>query len=515
MEQKFVKMEDAVEQLGVSADRLNELREHGILRAYRDGASWKFRADEIEKMAQEGVPEPPPPSDLGLADDVDDLEPLVLEPEESSLELQIDEPDPTAGSELELDNLEDTVTAGASDIGLGETSEPGSSDSILLSEEELGESVSPAGSTIIGKGKLDDLDADLELALDDNDAAAKSDVRLAQEDDVLSADDDEPLELELESSVSGDPSAFEDLEELEIDLAAESSRILGPDDVSKAQAAAASMADDSSDISLEDSSPLAEGGSTDVPLEVADASEEPSAEGSGSEIDLAIDDDLVLADTEGSDITLESGDSGINLAPADSGLALDDIPLEMGGSAILSSLDLGSASDPEISLVGSGSDVSDISDISALEEEPEAELQVDDDFQLTPLSEGSPDDDGDSSSQVIALDAGIEGLEDDDLGDDVGVLDDVGISDDAGDDMMVVDDFGEAPADDLSGGAYAAVGGAAAARETPYGIGQILALSFCVLCLGLGSVMLLDMVRHIWSWNEPYTINSTIIDAIL
>ncbi len=524
MEQKFVKMEDAIKKLGVSADRLNELREHGQLRAYRDGASWKFRSEEIEKMVLEGVPEPPPASDFDLTAGAEDLQPLTPEPEESSLELlPDDEADPAIGSELELDNLEDTVTAGASDLAIAALDEPGnSSDSILLSEEELGESVSPAGSTIIGKSELEAADADLQLSLEDDsdkdESARQSDVRLASSgaSDVLSSDDEDALELELDSN-SGGASAFEDLEELEIDLAAESSRILGPDDVTKARAAAGELVGDSSDLSLDDSSPLAEGdsnmGSTDVPLQSLESTEVPSSSGSGSEIELSMeDDDLVLSDTEGSDITLESSDSGINLAPVDSGLALDDIPLEMGGSAILSSLDLGATSDPEISLVGGGSDVSDISEVA---DEPAAELQVDDDFQLTPLSEGAPDDDGDSSSQVIALDAGIEGLEDEDLGDDVGVLDDVGMTDDVGDGVMLADDFSEAPADGLGMETYAGVGGAAAATEVPYSALQIVGLGACVTFLALGGVMMMDMVRHIWSWSEPYTINSTVIDAIL
>ena len=78
MEQKFVKFEEAVEKLGVTADRLNQLREDGELRAYRDGASWKFRADEIDRLVTDGVPEPAPPSDIGLVDprDLVDASPL-------------------------------------------------------------------------------------------------------------------------------------------------------------------------------------------------------------------------------------------------------------------------------------------------------------------------------------------------------------------------------------------------------------------------------------------------------
>src|SRR5688572_10785123 len=68
MEQKFVKFEDALAKLEISGDRLNQLREDGALRAYRDGASWKFRADDIDRLLNEGLPEPAPPSDIGLVD---------------------------------------------------------------------------------------------------------------------------------------------------------------------------------------------------------------------------------------------------------------------------------------------------------------------------------------------------------------------------------------------------------------------------------------------------------------
>jgi len=390
MEQKFIKLEDAAEKLGVSPDQLNGLRENGQLRAYRDGPSWKFRTDEIEKMVQEGVPEISSESDigfglpaeeelapLGLADDVasspsaDDPSPDDPSPDESGidLELELEDTDPvSAGSELELSDLEDTVTAGASDSHRAspddsspdEPSDP--SDSILLSEEELGDSMSPSGSIIVGKDVLKS-DADLELASDDDvpSSAGASNVLSSESStgDVLD-------QLEQESSTGG-ASGFEDLDELEIDLAAESSRILSPDEIEKVQAKASQPvgSQGDSDLTLDDSDVDSEMGSTDVPLLDADAAAALS-DGSGSEIDLAGDDDLVLGDTEGSDVTLGSGDSGINLAPADSGLALDDIPLEIGGSAILSSLDLGGAdSDPEISLVGSAPD-------SALQE-PEAE----------------------------------------------------------------------------------------------------------------------------------------------
>lgn len=499
MEQKFVSFEDAVEKLGISAERLHALREDGQLRAYRDGKSWKFRTDEIEKMVESGVPDAPPPSDIGLVadedlvaatpiqSDEDDLELSLVDEDELDtpapvaptsegsdldIELSIDDTDAVPGEkELALDGLDDTVTTSGSDLALDlDTPEAGPSDSILLSEETLGESVSGSPSTIIGRDKLGSGDDDLELALDDSDA---SDVKLSPEagaSDVLSSGVAGSGVLDELSGEKGGTSAFKDLEELEIDLAEESSPALATPD-------AGGAADDVG---------------SELELDMGDS----------GDIELAGDDDLILSDAGGSDLTLDSGDSGINLiSPADSGLALDDIPLEMGGSAILSSLSL-EGSDPEISLIGD--DAASGPDLGA--GDSVAELQTDDDFQLTPLSEGTSDE-GDSSSQVIALDAEI-----DDFSEDAAILDDDDFveEDDA---VALGEDFAEAPAGDLDVG-YAPVA-VAAGPETPYSVLNILGLGSSALLLVLAGTMMLDMMRNIWSWEESFTLNSALMDAIL
>lgn len=510
MEQKFVSFEDAVEKLGISAERLHSLREEGQLRAYRDGKSWKFRTDEIQKMVDGGVPDAPPPSDIGLVShedlveatplksDDDDLElslvdddaidapaPPVAPTSEGSdldLELDLDGTDPVPGEkELALDGLDDTVTAGNSDVELDlELPEPNAGDSILLSEEALGESVTGSPSTIIGKDKLSSGDDDLELALDDDDKAQESDVKLepsAGASDVLSSGVAGSGVLDDLAGATGGTSAFKDLDELEIDLAAESSPALEPKDTAKSDAAGKKS---DSDLTI-----------GELELESADS----------GDIELAGDDDLILSDAGGSDLTLDSGDSGINLiSPADSGLALDNIPLEMEGSAILSSLSL-EGSDPEISLIGD-----DLASGSG--DEPVAELQTDDDFQLTPLSEGSADE-GDSSSQVIALDAEI-----DDFSEGAAVLDDDDFAEED-DGVVLSEDFAESPAEAGALGVGYAPVGAAAGPEQPYSVANILGLGSSVVLLILAGTMMLDMMRNIWSWEESFSLNSSLMDAIL
>src|SRR5215212_11494024 len=87
MAQRLTSLEEAANQLGVSTDRLNALREAGKVRAYRDGASWKFRSEDIEKFAAEGLPViDSSPSDLAL--DLDDEDDDFRFPTDSSADIQ-------------------------------------------------------------------------------------------------------------------------------------------------------------------------------------------------------------------------------------------------------------------------------------------------------------------------------------------------------------------------------------------------------------------------------------------
>ncbi|MFK8111548.1 MAG: helix-turn-helix domain-containing protein [Rubripirellula sp.] len=49
----YLSLEEAAEKLGVPTDRLVELRSQGEVRGFRDGASWKFPENEIDRLADE------------------------------------------------------------------------------------------------------------------------------------------------------------------------------------------------------------------------------------------------------------------------------------------------------------------------------------------------------------------------------------------------------------------------------------------------------------------------------
>ncbi|HYO24162.1 MAG TPA: hypothetical protein VEQ85_04360, partial [Lacipirellulaceae bacterium] len=396
-----------------------------------------------------------------------------------------------------------------------EPSDP--SDSILLSDETLGESAPTPPRTIIGRHELEADDADLELVTEDENLdVAGSDVHLAGASDVHSTGVAGSGVLDGIEKESSHASAFEKLEELELDLAAESSRILTPEDVATTRgsltsgAANAGAKEGDSDLTLGDLELETDDEGTDpVPDELERASSRSKAKDAGptSDLELATDEeDFVLADAGGSDITLDSGDSGINLIdPSDSGLALDDIPLEMGGSAILESLNLGGgpeASDAEISLIGS-----DIAEQPARGKggRPAAALQTDDDFRLTPLGDG--DDDSDSSSQVIALDEDMGDLG----GPAAGILDDDAFAEVGGDDLALTEDYGADDAAGLEVGGY----GAPAKRDAEYSVPVIIGMVCCFIMLMLGVTVMLDMVRNIWSWDQNLALNDSLLDSLL
>lgn len=550
MDPKFIKLEEAAEQLGITHDHLNALREEGKLRAYRDGASWKFRTEEIDKMGAEGVPEveaeesginldldslmldedkgmDDDDADLGdleasddseseelldlelsesdegsfgnleLEDEVEDLELDLTTGSSADLAIDLDEEDKSGDPSLSDATAVEETSAGTSDLDLDLEIESGDDpESILLSEAELGDSDRPP-STIIGRSELDDA-LDLELASDESGSGAKqpdpamSDVKLADLED-LDSDAGATGELPAGEDASVD---FDDVEDLGIDLEAESSRILQPEDVAAAQQAAGAQAQEKSpetsdlELDLDDDYELAasssggltglsglEGGDDDEEISLAGSEinigGESKASGDGltglSALELDTDDDdddFVLGD--GSDLTLSSADSGINLSPADSGLSLDDAALDLGGSNVASGIDFGEAA----GLVADDAEAGD--------------------FELTPMAEEDAGEDDDDSSQVIALDAFEEQQEADDL---LGA--------------------GAAPV----GGAMPAAGGFSqgamvSRQEIQFTGWQVFFLTLCLLLLALCGMMTIDVIRSMWSWDEPFTVNSSLIDSL-
>lgn len=516
----LITLEEAARILGKTVEDLNTMRERREIHGYRDGAAWKFKRQDIERLANEERPAADGPSEESI--------------EFLSLPLDIDDDD-------------------------------SSIDAVLLSERELGESQPGASSTVIGKpGALGSSESDIRLIAHDEpspQSSGGSDVKLIPAKDGKTPGSDVKLVAETgDEALDGfDFDLGDEDSELSIDMGdkpkSAGDSVSPGDRVSPADAGSSLKLADSavslgggsslmggSDINLAGGSTLqlgshivakpgakspAAGGGSDVSLgpghtpgsdvslgpaikpgsDVAlgpgeieeDAlslvdsqfdfdGEESDAEFSDSSIDLDADRKEPVRGGS-SDVTRRTQDSGISLAsPADSGLSLEE-PLELSG---LGEEPYQLGEDPLMSL-GEDSDSNEV-----------ANLKSDDDFLLTPLEEKGDGDSEDSGSQVIALDtdssfdAPVGGLlaAEDELSPAGAALGGAGLAGAAG--------LGMAP------GAAPAF----AARDAQYSIWDVLQLGVCVLFLSLSGMMTYDLMRNMWSWRGNFSVNSPLMDLI-
>ena len=49
---KFIELKAAAQQLGITIEQLQELREAGKIHGYKDGASWKFKPEEVAQAGR-------------------------------------------------------------------------------------------------------------------------------------------------------------------------------------------------------------------------------------------------------------------------------------------------------------------------------------------------------------------------------------------------------------------------------------------------------------------------------
>jgi excisionase family DNA binding protein len=462
MARKFIDLEEAAGMLGVSPDTLREMRERQKVHGYRDGASWKFKPEDIER--------------------------LIADREAAEQE----------GEFAEVDE------------------DP---DSILTSEVELGQSDDSTSSTIIGgKASLaNPAESDIQIAVPKHDSDIDLDSSaLALEpssgSDVFSGSD-------ILKTGSGVSPRFDELDALDLDLpsAADSgisSKILS--DVVPASSLEGGSRAAGSDATKPEGSGLAFGSEDELSLGEASSAEVAASEDDeqlidvetgGSAIDLAGDEDgdLVLGGSSHGDLS-RTGDSGISLLdPSDSGLSLESAPLELGGSAV-ESLELGE--DDMILTEDEAAGASGAAPGGAVG------ADSDDDFLLTPLEEASAEE-SDSGSQVIALDEDVEFEEAAPGASGVSTLEEAG--------GLLEDDLGEglgagalAPATVRETAPAAAGAGAlAAAPEAPFSGWNIASLALCSVLLIFVGMFMFDLLRNMWSWNGPYSVNSSLMDMVL
>jgi len=269
---------------------------------------------------------------------------------------------------------------------------------------------------------------------------------------------------------------------------------------------------------------------------------------------------LNLGDDSGISLIGGSG-SGIDLGGSDKIFDDDDVViggsssgLNLGGDSGISLLDAAAESDFSLGAAAGGSDaileLAPEDDILALideEVDPDTAtvLGAEDDFQLQADDDIFMTDDSESSSQVIAIEGDLAS----DL-DSFNFADDIGeasvASDTGGDDLLFSSDdspavsgdiftevgsgidsafggFGDmeglGSTDDVAGGFGTETASAATptavitpgSHEPKFTGLSVTALFIMVLIMAFGGSLMFELIRSIWSWSEPFTINSSIL----
>ncbi len=517
----LVDQKEAARLLGVSEDDLNLMISRNEIFGYRDGANWKFKMPELERVADErGIQlggESPEVGGSGIDADLEELRPVeedeVTEEDAESILVSEEELGQSAIGSASTIIGREQVDPDESDVKSKSLASPseGASDVLMANP-----GADLLGDSNTGSGKGSDVElvaggdggSDLELVAGGSDIAfGGSDIDLSSGDTgKLSAEDigdgDDVLEMELadDAEATGIGSSGGSDDDLDIGGS------LSLDDDAELESEPLSL-DAGDALSLDDDDDAADAlasdsGTSALSLEDDDWDDEaPTQLGTGGVLDddedsalaLGEDEDLKVGSGAGSDVTLGSGDSGIGLAnPTDSGLSLEEEPLELGGSQV-DSMSLGE------------------DDMIELEEEgdPEAatQLKADDDFLLTPVDDDA-EEESDSGSQVIALDteqfdetadtmlaAGPAVLEEDDLG---------GMPSGAG----------------LMGGPMPAGLGqpmmhpAAQLPEAKYSIWNVLSLMVVLSLMIVTGMMMSELIRNQWEFDQPGSASQPVMDFV-
>lgn len=436
----FVSLEEAAKKLGVSAQQLVDMRSRGDIFGYRDGSSWKFKPEEIERVAGEMM-----------------------------------------GSALDEDPAGSSILVSESD--LGSSSKHGSTIGSDAGDRAEGSSVGSDVELVADPGSGSDVRLVANKGAQERPKSEDSELGLHGDDDLpLPASDDDDDELALASedgedllAAASDSKPSSDVELTGSDLGLSGSSLGSDLELSGSDALELGPATDESNV----------GGGSELRLKddgLIHGDSDPSIDGSDLELN---DSDLVLGG--GSDLALGS-DSGINLmSPADSGISLEDEPLDLAASGI-SGLDLAAEGSDVESPSGSGSAV---------------DFQQDEEFQLSPS--GALEADDDSGSQVIELEDSTE------FGDAAVALPDGGFdafSDVEGGSLEGEEGFG----DPTPAGAPVVMG----TPEVPFNSLQVVALLLILLLMCLSGILMTDIVRNMWAWaGSESTLTSGFTEMIL
>lgn len=504
MAQNYYSLKQAAEILGVPEDDLNQMVRRREIRAFADGGSWKFRDHDIDELKRS-------------RDLVSDTDFFLDEPGSGSLDDVVlfdpDDSSSTTASDSDvaraLSQEPQTKGGSGSDVRLVFGGDEGSSESGVRIVPDLADAPTDGpthkGPTDSDIRLVDDMPAAVEAPTVDlgatlPDVPGKKEgppIKLADvsRDDTLAATP--PPRGAAQSSGGFEP--IDDDED--VPLASDSSILPSAEGAAKAPTLSASTPTrDDFDFTLAEDSGirLKPDGSGEIDLASLDLADKTptlkqgAGDDSDSDFSLSLDDDIGLAQ----DIRPGAGDSGINLAsPDDSGILLK------------------SAADSGIKLSSSDTDTSD--------SEFEVSLESDDDIfdsdempgfkasdtapRMAAVQESDSEDLSDSDFELAIDDEEVE--VEDESGSEVVALEDEDEESESSEFDEELDE--ESPYGSPSGEPVVIV-----PQPAPWGVGWVVTLGFTTLVFSLVMMMMYEITRNAWSYNQPYPLSGTIINKI-
>ena len=536
----YYNLQKAADVLGLSTGEVNRLREQGKLRAYKDGADWKFRKEEVDKLAADMIRERSKANNDGLLSTEDDEEKTTFA-DSSAFDTMFEQ----AGNDLQISLNEqkaDAASVADSAEDAFNFSLEGEDDGLTLADEPADD-----GLTLAEEPKEED-----GLILSSEDSALAEDVKVSGSDSGsgLSLAGDSGLEL-LGGSDSGSglnlstgDSGLELLDEVgasDVDLA-------GGDLVLGGSGSGSGLNLDSGDSGLELMSDSDGGFELDQASEdLSLAEEEPSNE-DGSVFELATDSDAAVLNLDKD----ADSEAATELAPEESVFQLSDQTLDAGSTNPSESMSSGVFSVEEKSsettnpfVTDDGSDDDDSDGIFGLAEDPAPAAASSGDSQSESRSidveEASSDaaslftttDDsnspfGDASSPFgvpeAAGDASPFGAPDAEASPFGGLNFDK--SEPGADGGFGAADFGASPTFGAAGsdepsfsavdtGAAPAIGGGGTAPSTQFVGKDLIFLVPCFLFLLLATIGACELCRTIWSYEQgSFDLGGPLLEAI-
>jgi excisionase family DNA binding protein len=551
---KYLTLEEAARQLSMGPEELVRLRERGEIRGFADRGTWKFRSEDVEEFARSRDADSSP--EVPIIDDKPGRKSPAAGERKGTGRFN-----KTSDSDVRL-LLDETLVPGAKDSDPEVVlSQLGSSDSdVRLTDDVAGviDSSSDSDVKLIStssdmllpsdEGSSDGSDSDVKLIAADSD----SDVRLAKP-----ASDPRPPRSDSDVRLVGteDMATLSSESDLRLTDAGSSSDVGGSATKAGSSGSSTKLGSSTSSVNLGDSSSdessVLLGPDSGIALDTGSGMKV----GGGSSADSGI----TLQSLADSGISLEKVDSGISLAsPMDSGIALDadsGIALDKD-SGITLSADSGIRLDPDASAKTTrapkkkgllSKEVDEVDEDSTQVEVPMMDEEADSGYKLhedsasktnvvlfadeaeyeeeeepvAPVSRKK----GRADDSFALQESGVEFAEAEDFSDDddLEVAEDV-LTEEEGDlDEIDVfepaeEDFGDSSIQsgeshaELQPGALAMR--APAAAEAPWDGLTFGILTISTVCLVLAGVMMYDLVRTEWYFDQNVVVGSALLDWV-